>query len=149
MNQNIMTTCLIRRPSSTCCQNTPTRQGVGSTRPLKVSCGTCQQDISSRSFNACKWRGILVVPDARSVEIWGIWRPSQHLELLVTFLKPFPNGVRGVAGCINLLKEAATIRTIAMKRCTWSTAMFRQVVRVKLMSTSGLRAHHRPSCQWS
>lgn len=39
-------------------------------------------------------------------EIWGIWRPSQHLELVIVFLKLFLNHVSFVVGRIVLLKEA-------------------------------------------
>ena len=53
------------------------------------------------------------------IEIWRIWRPGQHREHFIMFLKPFPNDVCSVAGRIILLKEATAIRnTIAMKGCT-------------------------------
>ena len=44
------------------------------------------------------------------IEIWGIWRPNQHLELVVLFLKPFLNHFCSVEGRIILLKEAIAIR---------------------------------------
>ena len=42
-------------------------------------------------------------------EIWGIWRPIQHLKLVVLLLKPFLNHCF-VAGHIILLKEVTAIR---------------------------------------
>ncbi len=44
------------------------------------------------------------------IKIWGIWRPRQHLDLFIMFVKPFLNDFCSVAGCIILLKEATTIR---------------------------------------
>lgn len=44
------------------------------------------------------------------IEIWEIWRPSQHLELFAMFLKLFLNIFCSVAGRIILLKEATAIR---------------------------------------
>ena len=43
-------------------------------------------------------------------EIWGIWRPGQHLELFVMSLKPFLNDFRCVAWSIILWKVAAANR---------------------------------------
>jgi len=44
------------------------------------------------------------------IEIWGIRRPSQHLELFIMFLKPFLNNVCSVAECFILLKETTFTR---------------------------------------
>lgn len=43
-------------------------------------------------------------------EICGIWRPNQHLELIVVLLKSFLNHFGFVAEHIILLKEDITIR---------------------------------------
>ena len=43
-------------------------------------------------------------------EIWGLWRPSQHLKLVVVLFKPFLNLFCFVEWCIILLKEATAIR---------------------------------------
>lgn len=57
-------------------------------------------------------------------EIWRTWRPIQHHDFFDMFLKPFLNNVCGVTGLIILLKG-----------CTWSAAMFRHVVHVKVTAT--------------
>ncbi|KAK3561878.1 hypothetical protein QTP86_017458 [Hemibagrus guttatus] len=44
------------------------------------------------------------------IEIWGIWRPSQHLKLIVVLIKPFLKHSCFVARRIILLKEATAIR---------------------------------------
>lgn len=44
------------------------------------------------------------------IDVWGLRRPGQQLELAVVFLKPFPNHFCRVAGSVNLLKEAKAIR---------------------------------------
>uniref|UniRef100_A0A6Q2ZJT3 Adhesion G protein-coupled receptor B3 n=1 Tax=Esox lucius TaxID=8010 RepID=A0A6Q2ZJT3_ESOLU len=56
----------------------------------------------------CTGRGQML----NQIEIWGIWRAGQHLELFIVimFLKPFLNNVCSVAGPIILLKEASVIR---------------------------------------
>uniref|UniRef100_A0A3Q1G7M3 ATP-binding cassette, sub-family C (CFTR/MRP), member 12 n=1 Tax=Acanthochromis polyacanthus TaxID=80966 RepID=A0A3Q1G7M3_9TELE len=45
------------------------------------------------------------------IEIWGIWRPSQHLKLVVVFFKPFLNHFcLTLCWCIILLKDSTAIR---------------------------------------
>ena len=67
----------------------------------------------SRPFKSCKVRGgaSMHIPQMLDwTEIWGIWRPSQHLKLVVVLLKPFLNHCCFVARSIILLKEATAIR---------------------------------------
>lgn len=59
------------------------------------------------------------------IEIWKIWRPRQHLEPFVMFLKLF-------------LKHFCSVHYPAEKKplkgCTWSATIFRQAVYVKVTS---------------
>ncbi|XP_053093745.1 carcinoembryonic antigen-related cell adhesion molecule 1 isoform X2 [Pangasianodon hypophthalmus] len=83
-----------------------TRRDMDSTRPLKVCCGIWQQ-IFLHGLDLF----VQHIPQMIDwIEIWGIWRPSQHLELLVMFLEPFLNNLCSMAGRIILLKEATAIR---------------------------------------
>ena len=50
MSQYIVTTWLICRQSSACCQTNP---GVDSARLLKPPCGIWHRDLSGRSFKSC------------------------------------------------------------------------------------------------
>lgn len=64
--------------------------------PLKVCCRFWHQTVSSRFFNSCKSLGgdlfFQHIPEMLIwIKIWRIQRPSQHLKLLVVFLKPFLN----------------------------------------------------------
>ncbi|KAG1942045.1 zinc finger protein SNAI2 [Pimephales promelas] len=46
------------------------------------------------------------------IEIWGIWRQEQHLELFIMFLKPFLNILAGVWYLIwSMLSEAGDLKT--------------------------------------
>jgi len=56
--------------------------------------------------NQTLWQLVHHIPQMLNwIEILVIWRPEQHLELFIMFLKPFLNNVCSVAGCILLLKE--------------------------------------------
>lgn len=60
------------------------------------------------------------------IEIWGIWKPIQHLEQLVRLLKPFLINVCSVAGHIILLKKTTVIRVYCCHKGEYLAAkMFR------------------------
>ncbi|KAK3551398.1 hypothetical protein QTP70_016634 [Hemibagrus guttatus] len=67
------------------------------TKSLKVCCGIWHQYVNSRSFKCCKLRGgasmdqtcfVQYIPHMLNcIEIWRIWRPSQHFKLIVVLIK--------------------------------------------------------------
>lgn len=66
------------------------------------------------------------------IGIGAMWKSGQHLELLVTFLRPFRGSFCSVAKCNALLwGPLPSGSTIAMGGCAWSTVVFRWVVHVK------------------
>lgn len=108
--------------------------------PLGVSCCIWHQDFCSESFGLYMlgvgppWvRPVLACPtDSRSdwnlgnLEAWLPW--ALFCVLFKTFLSRFC----GVAGSSVLLGGPLPLeRTIAIKRCSWSTTVFWRVVNVK------------------
>lgn len=79
------------------------------TRRLKVGLWYPHQDVSNRSLSlvSClvgpSWINLFVqhIPQVLDwFEICGIWRPNQHLELIVVLLKSFLNHFYFVAGTL-------------------------------------------------
>ncbi|KAK3563582.1 hypothetical protein QTP86_030933 [Hemibagrus guttatus] len=66
---------------------------------MKVTHGTHHPLVSEHIPQMLDW-----------IEIWGIWRPSQLLKLVVVVIKPFLNHFCFVARRIILLKEDTAIR---------------------------------------
>ncbi len=135
-SHNIKTTCLILCRPPLCCQNSSeaSRHGLHKTteRVLWYLAPRHQQQILvSPASCVVEPRGswIRFVGPAQPIDglrSGGIWRPRQHPELFVMFLKPFLNKLCSVAGCIILLKEAIPSgNTIAIEECTWSATVFR------------------------
>uniref|UniRef100_A0A3Q0RQ92 Ig-like domain-containing protein n=1 Tax=Amphilophus citrinellus TaxID=61819 RepID=A0A3Q0RQ92_AMPCI len=64
---------------------------------------------------------VIVFVICQTSVIWGIWRPSQHLKLIVVFLKLFLNHFCSVAGCPKRPQPSGN--TVSTKGFTWSAAM--------------------------